>query len=132
MGKNVAEAMKMPIEDVKWKGDDMGVCPVCHCNLLLITNHKNPVECPVCGIAGKLKMDGDKIKVTFSKKERARSRLTLAGKLEHQIEIQDVMKELEPGLPEVPEKLKKYKAYLTPLKPPKKAKKKANKKTAKK
>ena len=121
LGKHVAQAMKQPIEKVKWMGDEVGICPVCHCNMLTVKG-KNPVECPVCGISGTLKIDGDKITVEFSKKERARSRLTLAGKLEHQLEIASVVKELAPRIPEVEARVAKYKSYLTPLTPPKKAK----------
>jgi multimeric flavodoxin WrbA len=122
LGRHVAEAMKKPIEHVKWMGDDPGVCPVCRCNLVMITNHENPVECPVCGISGTLKLDGKKISVSFSKKEQARSRLTLAGKLEHQLEIASVVKELAPRVGEVPARYAKYRNYLTPLTPPKKGK----------
>ena len=86
LGRNVAKFMGKPHEEVKWMGDEQGTCPVCHSNLLTITG-KNPVECPICGIAGTLKIVDGKIKVTFSKKEQARSRLTMAGKLEHWDEL---------------------------------------------
>ncbi|HJX03981.1 MAG TPA: hypothetical protein VJ488_05430, partial [Dehalococcoidia bacterium] len=89
---------------------------------MLTVKGKNPVECPVCGISGTLKVEGDKITVEFSKEERARSRLTLAGKLEHQLEIATIMKELAPRVPEVEARLAKYRSYLTPLTPPQKAK----------
>jgi multimeric flavodoxin WrbA len=126
LGRHVAEAMKKPIEQVKWMGDEPGMCPVCHCNLLLI-NGKNPVECPVCGISGTLKVDGDKISVNFPQKQREHSRLTLLGKLDHQIEIRNIMAEQAPRASEVPPKVEKYKNYLTPLKPPKKRPAKDNK-----
>ena len=86
LGRNVAKFMGKPHEEVKWMGDEQGTCPVCHSNLLTITD-KNPVECPICGISGTLKIVDGKIKVTFSKKEQARSRLTMAGKLEHWDEL---------------------------------------------
>jgi multimeric flavodoxin WrbA len=124
LGCNVAAAMGKPINKVKWMGDSPGICPVCHCNLLTVTN-KNPVECPVCGISGTLKIENGKISVAFSEKEQEHSRLTETGKLDHQIEIQNVMKEQAPRAAEVPLKVKKYKSYLTPLKPPSKLKKSA-------
>lgn len=86
LGRNVAEAMGKPISDVEWTGDEPGTCPVCHSNLLIVTR-RNPVECPICGIKGVLKIDGDEITVTFDEEEQKRSRLTLAGKLEHFHEI---------------------------------------------
>jgi len=48
---------------------------------------KNLVECPICGIAGTLKMEGNQITVTFSEEEQKRSRLTLAGLKEHRDEL---------------------------------------------
>ncbi len=122
LGKNVAEQMGRPIEKTKWVGDSPGMCPVCHCNLLTV-NGKNPVECPVCGISGELKFENGKISVTFSKEQQAHSRLTELGKLDHQIEIQEVMKEPAPRAAVVPEKVKKYQSYLKPLTPPSKMKK---------
>ncbi len=90
LGRNVAKYLGMPREKVKWMGDEKGTCPVCHSNLLTVTN-KNPVECPICGISGKLTTEGNKIKVTFSQKEKARSRLEIAGKLEHWIELGELL-----------------------------------------
>ncbi len=69
LGQNVADAMKKPIEEVKWVGDEQGTCPSCHSNLLIIRD-KNPVECPICGITGTLRMDGDRITVTFSEEDK--------------------------------------------------------------
>ena len=43
----------------------------------------DPVQCPICGIYGELKIENGEIKVTFSEAEQKRSRLTLAGKMEH-------------------------------------------------
>jgi len=121
LGRNVALQMGKPIDKTKWVGDSPGICPVCHCNLLTVTG-KNPVECPVCGISGELKIENGKISVNFSKEQQTHSRLTELGKLDHQIEIQNVMKEQAPRATEVPLKVKKYQSYLTPLKPPSKCK----------
>ena len=123
MGHNVAAQMGRPIEKTKWVGDEPGMCPVCHCNLLTIPG-KNPVECPVCGISGTLKITKGVISVDFSKEQQAHSRCTELGKYDHQVEIMDVMKEQAPRAAEVPEKVKKYQSYLKPLQPPSKRKSK--------
>ncbi len=86
LGRNVAKVMKNPTTEKKWFGDESGVCPVCHSNLLMIKN-ENPVVCPICGISGKLRVECDNIIVTFSQKEQTRSRLTIAGKYEHWLEL---------------------------------------------
>jgi multimeric flavodoxin WrbA len=82
LGCHVAEAMGKPGSEMKWQGDETGTCPVCHQNEITIKG-KNPVQCPICGIYGELKIENGEIKVTFSEAEQKRSRLTLAGKMEH-------------------------------------------------
>ncbi len=111
LGRNVAKYMGKPPEHVKWMGDEPGTCPVCHSNLLTVTD-KNPVECPICGIAGTLKVVDGKIKVTFSKKEQARSRLMMAGKLEHWIELGQMFPyQMKQDPKELAERRKKYIGY---------------------
>ena len=112
LGRHVAEAMGRPHPEVKWTGDDPGTCPVCHSNLLTVPK-KNPVECAICGIRGEIKVEGDDISVTFSEKEQERARLTIAGKLEHYLEIRDNFRiaAARKDLDQIPEKLKKYEGY---------------------
>jgi multimeric flavodoxin WrbA len=122
LGRNVAMAMKKPMEEVTWMGDEPGTCPVCHSNLLTVTK-RNPVECPICGIKGTLRTNGDEITVTFSEEEQKRSRLTLAGKLEHWNELQDNFRIFmqRPDKDDIIEKSEKYRSQeyesfvLTPL-----------------
>jgi multimeric flavodoxin WrbA len=113
LGRHVAETMMKPGEPV-WRGDKTGTCPVCHSNLLKVTN-KNPVECAICGIHGEMKVNGQGITVSFSEEEQKRSRLTLAGKLEHVHEIDSNIKikqaRMEREGKDLPEKLEKYRGY---------------------
>ncbi len=88
IGKRTVAAVDMKDEDIEWygpKGD--GVCPVCHQNLLTV-NGTTTVECPICGIEGKIAIDGDKLTVEFSKEQQARARGTFVGLREHTTEIQ--------------------------------------------
>ena len=114
LGRNVAQAMSKPISEVKWIGDEPGTCPVCHSNLLTV-GKKNPVECPICGISGEIKVDGNEITVTFSEEEQKRSRLTLAGKMEHWVELRNnfpmIGQRIQKEGMELPKKLEKYKGY---------------------
>jgi hypothetical protein len=116
LGRNVAEAMFKPDGELEWKGDDEGMCPVCHSNLFSITG-SNPVECPICGIYGTLTIDGDRIKVTFSEEEQARSRLTMAGKYEHWVEIREALGKFfsRPDLPEIEARVGEYAAQPIPV-----------------
>lgn len=88
MGRRTAEAYSMEDHEIEWFGPQgNGTCPVCHQNLLTV-NGTTTVECPICGIEGKLSVEGDKLNVTFSKEQRARARGTFAGLREHTTEIQ--------------------------------------------
>jgi hypothetical protein len=81
--------------------------------LLTITGRENIVECPVCGIAGTLKVENNKIVVTFPEEEQKHSRLTIEGKRDHLIELQENAKVLmqRPDLDQVPKKIEKYMGY---------------------
>jgi hypothetical protein len=115
LGHNVAEAMLNPENKVKWMGDEQGTCPVCHSNLLTV-GKKNPVECPICGIRGEIRVDKDGgIRVIFPEEEQKRSRLAMDGKLEHFYELRESFKILEQRMQregkELPGLLEKYKGY---------------------
>ncbi|MGP8080560.1 MAG: flavodoxin family protein [Dehalococcoidales bacterium] len=133
LGHHVAEVMGKTGSEMKWRGDEIGTCPVCHQNEITIKN-KNPVQCPICGIYGELKIENGEIKVIFSDEERKRSRLTLAGKMEHWNEYHPLDPEkawtskqtstMPPSkqkqyLDEIKRKMGKYKADKPSLKPKK-------------
>lgn len=71
----------------KWRGDKEGACPVCHLNLVNISDDQTYVECPVCGIRGEISFENGKLSISYSEAEKNRSRLAWAGKLEHSTEI---------------------------------------------
>lgn len=113
LGRRVAEAVGKPYEEVKWFGEE-GTCPVCHCSLLTV-NKTTTVECPICGIKGNLSVDGENVKVEFSKEQQNRARGTKIGLQEHYDEIQG-MKDV--AIPKIiatketlPQMLEKYKNF---------------------
>ena len=88
IGKRTAQAFEMNPKDVEYYNPkDQGTCPVCHQNLLTV-NGTTTVECPICGIEGKISIEGNQLKVTFSEEQQARARGTFAGLREHTTEIQ--------------------------------------------
>lgn len=91
MGEHVAKSLGKPVEEVEYIGEE-GTCPVCHLNLLTV-NGTTTVECPVCGIEGKISIDSEKLKVSFSEEQQLRSRHRIAGLIEHFHEIES-MKEV--------------------------------------
>lgn len=115
MGKQTALAYHKKDEEIEWFGET-GTCPVCHQNLLMM-NGTTTVECPICGIEGKLSVDGDRVKVTFSEQQQARARGTFAGLREHTVEIQGFGAICGPKLAavkdELPKMLDNYKNFDT-------------------
>ncbi len=85
MGRRMVEALDLKTSEITWESEP-GVCPVCHCKEMTL-NGTTTVCCPVCGIYGTLKLDGDKVSVEFSEEQKNRSRLKFVGVLEHQVEL---------------------------------------------
>lgn len=114
LGTTVALAVGKSYDEVtSWSGPE-GVCPVCH-NSLLSINGTVDVECPICGIWGKLSIEGNELKVTFSEQEKARARNTTIGIYEHYYEIQGMIAVCVPKLvankEELPKMMAKYKNF---------------------
>ncbi len=112
MGRNIAAALAADTEEerVRWRGEEEGVCPVCHCDMLTVSKDRTYVECPVCGIEGELKQENGKISVYFSEAQKKRSRLHWDGKLEHSTEIKT--RAVGPGqIPNLKELKEPYKGY---------------------
>ncbi len=113
LGVKVTEAIGKPYEEVEWYGEE-GTCPVCHQNLISL-NGTTSVECPVCGIEGKLIVVGEKVSVEFSNEQQQRARGTLNGLQEHFLEIQGFGAIAGPKLEEakdtLPSLLKRYKDF---------------------
>lgn len=109
LAQHVIDALAAENEAARkaWRGESEGVCPVCHLNMLNISEDRGHVECPVCGIRGEFSVANGKLCVSFSEAEQARSRLTYAGKLEHSTEIKTCA--APPGqIPDLNERLKPY------------------------
>lgn len=87
LGKNVAEASGKHPRDVKFMGDDPGICPTCHGRILTLNPKMGKggkwVECPLCGIQGELTIEDGKVKVDFPVEDWFFSRFMFGGLLEH-------------------------------------------------
>jgi multimeric flavodoxin WrbA len=73
MGKELAKAVKT--EDTSYHGEP-GICPICQDRVLRILRDEETVECGVCGIRGKILMEGRKIRVRFDKDAILKHRFT--------------------------------------------------------
>lgn len=86
MGKNVASVVGTPQLEAPYFGDDEGVCPLCHCDLLTVRGTTD-VQCPVCGIHGTLKIEGEKVFVSYTEAQIERARNRYGGVEDHCNEI---------------------------------------------
>lgn len=117
LGKHVAEAMGVPPEQLEWKGDDPGTCPVCHSNVMIV-GKRSPVECAICGIKGELVENHGEITVTFSEEQKSIARLTIEGKKMHFDDVVETVGKNMKFMGEVQSRLKKY-LSMKSVKPPK-------------
>jgi hypothetical protein len=73
MGKELAKTVKTG--DTSYQGEP-GICPICQDRVLRILRDDETVECGVCGIRGKILIEGGKIKVRFDKDATLKHRFT--------------------------------------------------------
>ena len=84
VGRNVAQAMNMPIEEVEYKGEASGVeCPLCHCRILLVQENLPYVGCPICWIRGTIVDDNGKMKVDWNMEDLKLQRFGSEGLAHH-------------------------------------------------
>jgi len=119
LGKRVAKAMMMPIEEVKYAGDETDIsCPVCHCNVLKVPEKLPEVFCPVCWVKGKVTLDGDKMKVKWDEEDAKYPRFSERGVFKHLELIKSLQETFyTKDQEEVKERLKKYVSYGKIIKP---------------
>jgi multimeric flavodoxin WrbA len=119
LGRRVARAMMMPIEQVKFVGDETEVsCPVCHCNVVKVPAKLPNVFCPVCWVKGVITLDGDKMKVRWDEEDGKYPRFSERGVFTHLELIKDLRtKFYTEDLEKVKERIKKYVSYGRIIKP---------------
>ena len=77
LGRNIARAMMMPIEEVKYVGEESLVsCPVCHCNVLVVPENLPYVMCPVCNVRGTISQKHNQMKVEWNEEDAKHPRFT--------------------------------------------------------
>ena len=89
IGKRTAEAYGKDAADIEYYNpkNEYTTCPVCHQNLLTV-NGTTKVTCPLCGIHGTIRIEGEQLIVDFPPEQRERARGTFKGMREHTTEIQ--------------------------------------------
>lgn len=93
MGENIIKAIQTKPEERTWLGDeDMGWCPNCHSNALVLGERQwdglhYPIECQVCGAGGTLEKVDGKWKFVIQEDGLLKDRTTVAGRAKHLEEI---------------------------------------------
>ena len=90
LGQNVARAMMVPPEEVKYMGDECDTsCPVCHCDVLKVPEKLPHVVCPVCDVHGVLTGEGDRMKVEWNEEDIEHPRFSEYGVGKHLDELKE-------------------------------------------
>jgi multimeric flavodoxin WrbA len=112
LGQNVAASLGKTADDVAFLGEDPGICPVCHQSVLLLVHKKQPVLCPLCGIRGRLTVDGDDIRIDFDPDDIKKSRRSsVETRLQHIVDIGDWGTDFERARDQIRDRLAKYGAF---------------------
>ena len=118
LGRNVAGEIGKSPSQMRWMGDEPGICPVCHTDLLLFKGKTTSVICPICSLEGTIKTDGDEITVAFNIKDlEDQQRLKVEYIQQHLKNIKSMHDEYSRKQGEIQEKLKKYKLHKSYSKP---------------
>jgi hypothetical protein len=81
LGRNVARAMNMTIDETEYMGEKSGVeCPVCHCNIVLVPESLPHLYCPICAVRGTI---NDNWQVVWNMEDAKKSRLSEFGMRHH-------------------------------------------------
>lgn len=116
LGRNVAGAMKKPIEEVSFMGDHLGICPYCHSDLLTVGKNRT-VECSICAIKGELTITGDEIAVAWNEDDIKHIRWEPLGMQSHFADIKETHGKFFQGKELYQARVEAFKAfapYVTP------------------
>lgn len=116
VGANIAKACK-DVDNAKYLGDP-GVCSCCHSRNFFI--HKDgTAECEVCGIKGRLVLDGGAPKFEFPQEQYEHAHTLVPGKMKHMDDIRQNEGQLaeDRKKPEFKERVQAYKDFIQPSMP---------------
>ena len=116
LGRMVGEAMGKPIEKVKYEGEGFETCPLCHSNLLTIRG--SSVVCPICDVKGKIELEGEELRVTYTDEELRKNRWGEWGTKKHHEEIRQGFQSYEENKELVRQRIAKYREYKACTMPP--------------
>ena len=118
LGRNVAHAMSVPIEEAEYRGEKSGVeCPVCHSNILHVHEDLPYVLCPTCAVRGEIVIEDAKMKVRWSEEDAKTPRFSYEGIVHHMDWCGQHYGGQDAYFKTIAELTKKHKTYGTFLRP---------------
>jgi multimeric flavodoxin WrbA len=94
LGRAVVAQIGRACEDVEYKGDEPGICPMCHLSVFAIRGAE--VECAACGARGRIVVRDGAAEVEFARDGLEESVISMAEKREHFREVQETAKRQAP------------------------------------
>lgn len=118
LGRNVVNAMKMPIDEVKYFGEEKEhLCPVCHCDVMKIHTKLPEVYCPVCWTRGEIVIKEGKFIIEWNMESVKYPRFSEKGVLDHLEFIKKNFKHYYDNIEKVKNLITKYETYKKIAKP---------------
>ncbi|MEM3602522.1 MAG: flavodoxin family protein [Candidatus Bathyarchaeia archaeon] len=118
LGRNVVNAMNMPISEVKYVGERKDTaCPVCHCDILRVHAELPEVFCPVCWTKGVITVEDGKMGIKWNEESVKYPRFSEKGVFDHLEFIKKNVRYYYDNLERVKGLSAKYAAYSKILKP---------------
>jgi multimeric flavodoxin WrbA len=117
MGQNLVKAMQTPYEKVEYLGEEQGMCPVCHSNLIYKGKTRwdgeyYQFECAVCAAGGTLeKNDKGEIAFVVDEKSLRTTRMSDETRNDHFYEVKNHINEFFSNVETVKARIGKYRDY---------------------
>jgi multimeric flavodoxin WrbA len=109
LGHNVAAQIGRAFDDVEYQGDEPGLCPMCHLDVVVLRGRQ--VECATCGARGELIVAAGDVTVRFSAEGCESSVISLHEKHAHFREIRETAARHRDQLAEIEARARVYDGF---------------------
>lgn len=116
LGRNVAGQIGRAFGDVEYLGDEQGLCPMCHLDVIALCGRE--VECATCGARGELVVEDGDVSLRFTEEGCRSSVISLHEKHEHFLEIQETAARHRELQAEIDARASAYDTFGARLSPP--------------
>jgi multimeric flavodoxin WrbA len=111
LGRNVAEQLGRSFEGTEYRGDEPGLCPMCHLDVVVLRGRE--IECATCGARGEL---SDDLAVRWT--DLTCSVISMDEKRTHYVEIRDTAQRHAAQRDEISRRAAEFADYAPYARPP--------------